>query len=227
MTAPQKEVYPAGHNLAPETLRITFIIQELARGYHGRDDEPGYDFTRSVDEHQAGYAFRRSVEAVKKAVPLADYAGELIELKRSGLQLVGVCPLPDHDENTPSFTIYPDGHWWCFGCERGSDILDLHQLMYGHPEKWTALVDLSMRYGVELPGRSEKWLAGERRKRLYTDKQNLALGGVLKRRLFKILVLPYIDAIEDPGEHDEELARAWEDFGDELWWARVANEVLS
>lgn len=29
------------------------------------------------------------------------------------------CPLPGHDERTPSFSFHPDGRWYCFGCHRG------------------------------------------------------------------------------------------------------------
>jgi hypothetical protein len=43
-----------------------------------------------------------------------------------------VCPLPDHDERSPSFTIYPeDNTWWCFGCGQGNDAIDLVQKMTG------------------------------------------------------------------------------------------------
>lgn len=41
------------------------------------------------------------------------------------------CPL--HNDKTPSFVVYPDGKWHCFGaCNRGGDILDLMGLLlYG------------------------------------------------------------------------------------------------
>lgn len=29
------------------------------------------------------------------------------------------CPLPGHDENTPSFHMNDDGRWYCFGCGQG------------------------------------------------------------------------------------------------------------
>lgn len=34
------------------------------------------------------------------------------------------CPLPDHDDRTPSFKVYetPERGVWCFGCHRGGDI---------------------------------------------------------------------------------------------------------
>jgi hypothetical protein len=36
-----------------------------------------------------------------------------------GDKLNMLCPLPDHEEKTPSFYMWPDGHWKCFGCGRG------------------------------------------------------------------------------------------------------------
>lgn len=39
-------------------------------------------------------------------------------------QLKICCPL--HNENTPSFQVYSDGHWFCFGCSaHGRGALDL------------------------------------------------------------------------------------------------------
>src|SRR3712207_1926909 len=109
----------------------------------------------ALAEHPTSYGFGRSVEAVKEAVPLTQYARQIADLNRSGELLVGLCPLPDHDERTPSFTVYPDGHWWCFGCLRGGDVLDLHQLVHGYAEKWEALVSLARDQGVEPPAWSE------------------------------------------------------------------------
>jgi len=34
----------------------------------------------------------------------------------------------------------------------------------------------------------------------------------VRRRLFRHLILPLIDAIEDEGEREQELERAWSDF---------------
>lgn len=39
--------------------------------------------------------------------------------KRAGACVKARCPLPGHDDRTPSFYVYPDGGYWCFGCDRG------------------------------------------------------------------------------------------------------------
>lgn len=40
------------------------------------------------------------------------------------------CPLPDHDDRTPSFAVYSD-HWFCFGCDRGGDIVNFGAALWG------------------------------------------------------------------------------------------------
>lgn len=70
----------------------------------------------------------------------------------------GALPLPDHEDKTPSFVVYPaNNSWWCFGCSRGPDVLDLYQFAHGYSEKWEMFVGLARERGVELPRRSERW----------------------------------------------------------------------
>jgi CHC2-type zinc finger protein len=64
--------------------------------------------------------------AVRQAHSLADFCSSRgIELKRSGSArtLVGRCPL--HNERTPSFHVYPDEHFNCFGCGAHGDVIAL------------------------------------------------------------------------------------------------------
>ncbi len=84
---------------------------------------------------------------IKSAVPLAEYIGQQVALRRNGSRLKGQCPF--HQDRNPSFTVYPDGNnWFCFGCGRGGDLPDYrgHQLFNGHwdrqdKEKFRAVVD--------------------------------------------------------------------------------------
>jgi hypothetical protein len=71
-------------------------------------------------------------DAIKARHPLAEYCRERgIELHRDGApgQLVGLCPL--HTEDTPSFTVYPDHHFHCYGCSAHGDVTDLEQARGG------------------------------------------------------------------------------------------------
>jgi len=40
------------------------------------------------------------------------------------------CPLPDHEDRTPSFQVL-ESHWRCFGCGRGGGIIDLGAALCG------------------------------------------------------------------------------------------------
>jgi len=59
--------------------------------------------------------------ALKRRVDLALIAGRFTRLRRSGRQLVGLCPL--HSERFPSFYIHPGKQiFHCFGCGKGGDV---------------------------------------------------------------------------------------------------------
>lgn len=57
-----------------------------------------------------------------KEFPIQDlYKGELRE---SGGRFSGKCPF--HEERTPSFFIFPNNTWWCFGCNEGGDSITFY-----------------------------------------------------------------------------------------------------
>ena len=68
-----------------------------------------------------------------KAINLADTVRSHtnVELRRvGGNRLLGLCPL--HNERTPSFTVYEDNHFRCFGkCGAHGDAVDFVQALYG------------------------------------------------------------------------------------------------
>jgi putative DNA primase/helicase len=62
------------------------------------------------------------VEEVLSRTPLASVVGRNVTLKRNGRLLKGCCPF--HAEKTPSFTVYNDGHFHCFGCGEHGNAID-------------------------------------------------------------------------------------------------------
>src|SRR5215203_5991836 len=95
--------------------------------------------------------FYEQVEALKSAVRLEDYAGELTELRFGGQSLRGICPI-HRGENRSAFAVFPDKQRWrCFRCDEGGDIVDLCQAVENHAEKWTAMRSLAQQFNVELP----------------------------------------------------------------------------
>ncbi|HEY6582728.1 MAG TPA: DNA primase [Rubrobacter sp.] len=69
---------------------------------------------------------QRSIEEVREAVDIVEVTSEFTALKRQGTRFSGLCPYPDHQEKTPSFSVSPDrGFYYCFGCQRGGDAIKL------------------------------------------------------------------------------------------------------
>jgi hypothetical protein len=63
------------------------------------------------------------VRELKARVDLAAIAGQFTRLRRSGCQLVGLCPL--HKERDPSFFVHPEKQCFkCFGCGAGGDVFE-------------------------------------------------------------------------------------------------------
>jgi 5S rRNA maturation endonuclease (ribonuclease M5) len=61
---------------------------------------------------------------------------EGIALKREGALLAALCPL--HEEDTPSFKVYSDNHFYCYGCHKHGDVIDLYQYRHKCDFKETA-----------------------------------------------------------------------------------------
>lgn len=60
---------------------------------------------------------QRSIDDVREAANIVEVASEFTALRRAGARFTGLCPYPDHNEKTPSFSVTPDrGFYHCFGC---------------------------------------------------------------------------------------------------------------
>lgn len=160
----------------------------------------------------APVGFTSNIEAIKGAIPIEEYAATLTSLRKAGDKLTGLCPLPDHDEKTPSFCVYPeDQHFHCYGCEGHGDLLDLHQAVTGD-ELPEALVELSMRYGVELPGRPDAWHRKNARQQPLRDGVDQVRANIVQRRMFRIFRTSYLDHIEDEELRREEAEHIWREL---------------
>ena len=61
------------------------------------------------------------LDTLRSRVPLAAVVGRRVRLARAGRQWKGCCPF--HGEKTPSFYVYEDGHYHCFGCGAHGDAI--------------------------------------------------------------------------------------------------------
>lgn len=80
----------------------------------------------------SGLIAASSIEEVKERADILDVVSGIMTLKRAGKEHVGLCPLPDHEEKTASFYVYPEeNRWHCYGCSRGGDVIELYMGLTG------------------------------------------------------------------------------------------------
>ena len=51
-----------------------------------------------------------------------------VPLRKQGNWHVGLCPF--HEDTSPSFFVFPDGHFKCWGCSEYGDVIDFVQKFY-------------------------------------------------------------------------------------------------
>lgn len=81
-------------------------------------------------------------------VDIVEVVGARVQLRRAGANHMGLCPF--HEEKTPSFHVYADGHYHCYGCGAHgtaiSFVMDADGLEF--PE---AVEALAAQVGLEVP----------------------------------------------------------------------------
>jgi DNA primase len=90
-------------------------------------------------------------EVIREQVDLVAVADRHVDPVRSGSSLKCRCPYPDHEDNNTSFYLYPDSRFFCYGCRRHGDVVDLWALVKGLRPGLEAALDLAQEYGVDLP----------------------------------------------------------------------------
>lgn len=62
----------------------------------------------------------------KATINISDViAAQGVELKTQGNRKIGLCPF--HNERTPSFFVFSDSRFKCFGCGESGDVIDFIQ----------------------------------------------------------------------------------------------------
>lgn len=88
-------------------------------------------------------------EQVRQASDIVEVIQEFTELRRSGKNLVGLCPF--HEEKKPSFYVYPETQTFkCFGCNESGDVFKFIELKLKITFR-EALEYLAARAGIALP----------------------------------------------------------------------------
>jgi DNA primase len=161
-----------------------------------------------------GISYASPINAAKEAVPVIDLADLLAGpggLRKVGKEWAGRCPLPDHEDRSPSFTVNREKNvWWCFGCLRGGDVVELYRLYHGYEQReaGTAAAMLLLEFGHTPPERPPSFSAkqcrqAKARKALYEAKVESC-----QRRMFRHL-LPILEDIKSDSEREEEAEHLW------------------
>ncbi len=159
------------------------------------------------------YTVKKAIEVVKTAVAIEQVAAEYGEFKLLGRgRLLGQCVAPDHEDRTPSLTVYTEeGRFKCFGCGLFGDLVDLERVAGRHLEVWTAVQALADRYGVELPTRSERWHKWSSEKARRHDAIRDVRASLYRRRLFRMFASD-LERIADPAEREAEARQIFADL---------------
>jgi DNA primase len=111
----------------------------------------------------AASSFRDSVEAIRRAADIVDVVGDVVQLRRTGQSLSGLCPF--HQEKTPSFNVSPAKQvYYCYGCGAGGDVFKFLMELHGVGFVEAAQL-LAERYGLPRPTSAGPREAGAERRR--------------------------------------------------------------
>ena len=160
----------------------------------------------------SSYGFRRCCEAVRQAVPIEAVARRYTDLEPLGGRawFDGRCPLPEHEDKSPSFYIYPPGRFYCYGCSRGGDVIDLEFFCGDYGELWEAMVSLAVDYGVELPERPRSWHRKQQRQKQVRNGIEAAKIHAARRRLYRKFFEPLVLATTDEEDRAHDAQLFWE-----------------
>ncbi len=96
------------------------------------------------------------------------YISRYTRLEKKGGRYFGLCPFPDHNENTGSFSVVPEkGFFYCFGCHKGGNIIDFIMEM-NHSSYYEAMETLCREMNI-----TPEYEDGGSSSEFYTAKKNL------------------------------------------------------
>jgi CHC2 zinc finger len=107
---------------------------------------------------------RPTLDRIRHAVNLRQLVQEWVRLNQNG---IGLCPF--HSEKTPSFRVYEDGHYYCYGCNESGDaftfMMKIESVSFSE-----ACRLLSERTGISLDDVRHQDMQAEGRARVLADR---------------------------------------------------------
>jgi hypothetical protein len=162
-----------------------------------------------------GVSYTSLINAANEAVPVIDLADRLAgpgKMRRVGNTWVTNCLLPNHEDRSPSFVVYPETNsWYCFSCLHGGDAVELARLVWGYDQRdaHVAAANLLHEFGHEIPKRPPAWFRKQERQKATRDLIEDARVEVMTRRLWRYILKPIVAEIEDPEERVKAGERLW------------------
>jgi hypothetical protein len=162
-----------------------------------------------------GVSYTQPIDEAKRLVPVVDLADLLCGaggLRRIGAEWVGRCPLPDHEDRTPSFTVNPEKNaWFCHGCVRGGDVVELARLAwdYSQREATTAAATLLLEFGHEIPPRPPAWYRKQERQKPVRDRIDAEKVEHVRLLLYRLVWMPWLKRLPE-SVRNEASDNAWE-----------------
>ena len=166
------------------------------------------------------YGFRKCCAAVQEVVPVEEVARRYTGLEPLGNSarawFTTRCPLPNHEDRTPSFYIYPGqvgGRWWCYSCSRGGDVVDLYRLANGFGRDGRGAAEaagyLLLEFGFEVPRRPKSWHRKQDRQQRVRELIERERIEHVRMLVFRLIFVPWLKRL--PEWTRKEAARsAWE-----------------
>lgn len=130
-------------------------------------------------------AFPQSfIEELKMRNPLETVIGKYVDLKRAGSNLSGCCPF--HSEKTPSFTVFPEKNFYCFGCGAGGDVITFIMRIENLDYR-SAITHLADMAGIPVPEETNNFA---RKKETLSRERNFEMNRIAARHFHENLMSP-------------------------------------
>jgi hypothetical protein len=162
-----------------------------------------------------GVSYTRPIDAAKEAVQVIDLADRLCGpggLRRVGKEWAGRCVLPDHEDRSPSFTVNPEKNlFFCHGCLRGGDVVELARLVWGYDEReaHVAAAMLLQEFGHEVPQRPPSWHRRQDRQKEIRDAIDRERVEHIRLLVFRMIWMPWLRRLPE-WTREEASGSAWQ-----------------
>jgi DNA primase len=166
------------------------------------------------------------MDELRLRTPLPSVIGRRVRLAKSGRQWKGCCPF--HGEKTPSFYVYEDGHYHCFGCGAHGDAIGF--VMQSEGAGFMEAVErLAAEAGLEVPKPTPEAAEAERKRHDLASVLQAAQASY-HRRLFLPEGRRALDYFRSRGLSDDTIRRfglGWTGEGRGALGAELAREGIT